>query len=196
MTGPVAWVSPEQLAAHKDRSAGEGGDYLPTRLTRDGLFTQPLYAAPQPAPAIDLGQFREAVASLKTMRDDFGMVHIRDLGAAVDRVLDLIDGQMGAFNGDVLPDDLVVDGWPRQTGWELRTPRGIKLTHKPTGTVVTCDTERSQHANRDRALEMLRAKLQSAKGDEQHPPQHYGFNCAGQVRPAPSFTKGEGVAGG
>ncbi|MDZ4715590.1 MAG: peptide chain release factor 1 [Cytophagales bacterium] len=35
----------------------------------------------------------------------------------------------------------------------------VQLTHKPTGIVITCQVERSQHANRERALHMLRAKL-------------------------------------
>ncbi|MEW6468562.1 MAG: peptide chain release factor 1 [Bacteroidota bacterium] len=35
----------------------------------------------------------------------------------------------------------------------------VQLTHKPTGIVVTCQVERSQHANRERALQMLRTKL-------------------------------------
>lgn len=35
----------------------------------------------------------------------------------------------------------------------------VQLTHKPTGIVVTCQVERSQHGNRERALHMLKAKL-------------------------------------
>jgi peptide chain release factor 1 len=35
----------------------------------------------------------------------------------------------------------------------------VQLTHKPTGIVITCQVERSQHGNRERALQMLRTKL-------------------------------------
>jgi len=35
----------------------------------------------------------------------------------------------------------------------------VQLTHKPTGIVITCQVERSQHGNRARALQMLKTKL-------------------------------------
>ena len=35
----------------------------------------------------------------------------------------------------------------------------MQMTHKPTGIVVTCQIERSQHGNRERALQMLKTKL-------------------------------------
>ena len=60
------------------------------------------------------------------------------------------------------PAHLQVEVWPpRQTGGQIvgTGPNGIRITHKPSGIIATCETERSQHKNKQIAMAMIEGGL-------------------------------------
>lgn len=84
--------------------------------------------------------------------------------------LDVIAELEDDIKVDIKPEDLEIDTF-RSGGaggqHVNKTDSAIRIRHVPTNIVVACDAERSQHANRQKAMAMLKAKIYEYEQDKQ-----------------------------
>ncbi len=133
-------------------SLGEHGGYreIITRLVGDGVY----------------GQLKFESGAHRVQRvpetESQGRIHTSACTVAVMPEADSLE-EIDINKGDLRIDTFRASGAGGQH--VNKTDSAIRLTHLPTGIVVECQDERSQHKNKARAMSLLQAKLNSSQKD-------------------------------
>jgi peptide chain release factor 2 len=98
--------------------------------------------------------------------------------------LDVVAEVADDVDVEILDGDLRIDTYRAsgKGGQHInKTDSAIRITHLPTGIVVACQAERSQHKNRSKAFKMLKAKLYELRMDEKRKDLEKFYGPKGEI---------------